>query len=101
MSPTVAGDVPAEFLEAVIADAADRAGVPTDRVHVIRAGSVQWRDGSLGCPEPGMMYMQMIVDGYRLEVEARGTTYDYRLDGQGHFVLCEQPGRQPPYSTNR
>jgi hypothetical protein len=93
--------VPAPYLEAVIADAARRAGVPADRVEVTRAQSVQWRDGSLGCPEPDMMYTQAIVDGYWVELEAAGSGFDYRLDGEGRFRLCQQPDRSPPYTTDR
>jgi hypothetical protein len=29
-----------------------------------------WNDGSLGCPEPGMMYTQALVNGYWLIIEA-------------------------------
>jgi hypothetical protein len=93
--------VPPEFMRAVIADAADRAGVPADRVEVLRAQPAQWRDGSLGCPAPGEMAIQMIVDGYWVELQASGRDFDYRLDGSGWFRLCQQPDRSPPYETDR
>jgi hypothetical protein len=89
------------MLERVIRDAAERARVPADRVDVTRAESVQWRDGSLGCPQPGMSYIQMIVDGYWVELVAGGRPYDYRLDGTGRFVLCEGPVKSPPFTIER
>lgn len=97
--PPVSGEVPSGYLDAVIADAAQRAGVSRSEVHVERDQSVQWSDGSLGCPEPGMAYTQAIVDGFWVELRAGGDHYDYRLDHRGNFRLCEQPLRKPPYGN--
>lgn len=94
-TPTT-GEVPAEYLDAVLADAADRAGVTASDVDVIRAQAKTWNDGSLGCPEPGHFYTQALVDGYWVEVMAGGTGYDYRLTGRGDFRLCTSPTLQPP-----
>ncbi|WP_163817247.1 hypothetical protein [Phytoactinopolyspora alkaliphila] len=94
--PPLTGEVPAGILDDVVADAADRAGTAPGDVVVVRAQAVQWPDGSLGCPEPGMMYTQAIVDGYWVELEAEGKTYDYRLNEQGTFRLCTTPGLEPP-----
>ena len=44
--------------------------------------------GGLGCPLPGMVYPQVVVDGYQVIVEADGRTYDYRGSGVGKFRLC-------------
>lgn len=95
------GGVPEPYLDAVLADAARRAGVGAGQVRVERAQPAQWPDGSLGCPEPGMQYIQMIVDGYWVELTAGGRAFDYRLDGQGNYRLCERPDRSPPYTTDR
>jgi hypothetical protein len=95
------GEVPEQYMEQVIADAARRTGVPSERIEVIRAEAVQWRDGSLGCPEPGQSYIQMIVDGYWVVLAAGGEQLDYRLDDRGTFRLCDQPSPQPPYSDDR
>ena len=90
-TPGVTGEVPDRFLDPVVADAAARAGVDESSVVVVTAAAVQWPDGSLGCPEPGVMYTQAVVDGSQIVVEAGGETYDYRLDGKGNFKLCESP----------
>jgi hypothetical protein len=85
----ITGEVPDEYLAPVLEDAAERAGLPVEELVVIRSEFVEWSDGSLGCPEPGMMYTQAIVPGYRVEVEAGDKVLDYRLDGAGRFRLCE------------
>lgn len=100
-TPTGTGAVPQQHLARVLADASERTGVPRDRLEVVRAQAVQWRDGSLGCPEPGMSYIQMIVDGFWVELVADGSRLDYRMDGRGNFRLCDRPARTPPYSTDR
>ena len=59
---------------------------------VISAEAVTFPDGSLGCPQPGMVYTQALVDGYKIVAEAGGKTYDYRGTGST-FRLCSRPRR--------
>jgi hypothetical protein len=92
VSPAASLDVAADVVDPVVADAAARAGVAPDQATVVSAEAMTWSDGSLGCPEPGMLYTQAIVDGYQVVVEAGGNRYDYRVTGPGAFRLCEQPG---------
>lgn len=91
----VTGEVPDEFLEPVIADAAELSGVDPADTRVVTAQEMMWPDGSLGCAEPGMMYTQAIVPGYWVIIEAGGDGYDYRLDDQGRFRLCTTPFTGP------
>ncbi len=88
------GEVPSDLLEAIIGDAAERAGVRPDEVEVVTAESVTWNDGSLGCPEPGMMYTQALVPGYRVVVEAGGQEMSFHASERGDFRFCENP--KPP-----
>ena len=50
---------------------------------------VEWPDANLGCPQPGMMYAQVITPGYKIVFEAGGIDYTYHTDMHGHVVLCE------------
>lgn len=86
--PPVTGEVPAALLDSILADLAGRLGVDVDEIEVIRGESVTWNDGSLGCPKPGMMYTQALVDGYWVVLRVGDDTFDYRA-GQSGFVLCE------------
>jgi hypothetical protein len=92
----VTGEVPAGILAAILADLAGRLGVSADEIQVVRGESVVWNDGSLGCPEPGMMYTQALVDGYWVVLEQGGQTYDYRATTRGYFRLCESPALGEP-----
>jgi len=56
--------VPQRILESILNEAATVANVPREKLAIVRAEAVVWNDGSLGCPEPGMMYTQALVNGY-------------------------------------
>jgi hypothetical protein len=91
----VTGEVPAEVMAAIVADAAERAEVAADAIEVVQAAAVTWSDGSLGCPEPGMTYTMALVDGYHVILDAGGEELDYRVMAQGGFRLCEDGGGRP------
>ncbi len=78
----------ASVTEAVLADAAARTGLPQADLEVLSAEAVTWPDGSLGCPQAGMMYTQALVPGYRVRVEAGGQVLDYHAGKSGRPVLC-------------
>ena len=83
--------LPTSITDPIVADAATRLGVDPSAVTIVDAHDETWSDGSLGCPQPGMMYTQALVDGYQVVVEANGTQLDYRGSGPGQFRICENP----------
>ena len=78
------------------ADLAARLSIPIDKVEVVEQQSVTWRDSSLGCPQPGMQYMQVLVEGMRLRLRANGQTYDYHSGGNRPPFLCENASKPLP-----
>ena len=87
----VIGEAPQALVDAILDDVVARTGVARDAIKVTRAQAMEWSDGSMGCPEPGMMYTQAIVEGFWVVVEVDARSYDYRAGRQGGFRLCEQP----------
>jgi len=83
------GEVPADLLAKIVADAAQRSGVNAASIVVQRGEAVEWNDSSLGCAKPGMAYMQMITPGYRVVLQAGQNGYDYRANTRGYFFVCE------------
>ncbi len=83
--------LPASITDPIVADAATRLGVDPSAVTIVEAKAETFPDGSLGCPEPGMMYTQALVDGYQVIVEANGTQLDYRGSAPGRFRICTNP----------
>jgi hypothetical protein len=98
-SPQPAAALPDPILAALRSDLAARTGLRADEVHVVSARAMRWNDGSMGCPQPGQSYVQSLVDGYHVILEAQGRQYDYRSNARGGFVLCEQPDADPGKST--
>jgi hypothetical protein len=84
--------VPPRVMDAAVSDAATRAGVDPTEVVVLTAEAVTFPNGGLGCPEPGMMYTDVLTPGYRVVVEAGGREYDYRAGARGGEIRwCENP----------
>lgn len=86
-------ETPDRILDAALAEAADRTGVAKDEIRVVTAEAVTWSDGSLGCPEPGMMYTQALVPGYRVVLEAGGEELHFHAGESGDVRYCEDPRR--------
>ena len=51
-----------------------------------------WPDGSMGCPKPGEVYIQVIVPGYRVIMSLDGNRYDYRVSDTGIVRFCGLAG---------
>ncbi len=51
--------------------------------------AAEWSSAALGCPKEGEAYVEMMVTGYRFQVEYEGATYDLRASSDGLMaVLC-------------
>jgi len=79
-------------------DLAARTGLPETQLTVVAAETVTWRDGSLGCPEPGMMYTQALVAGYLIRLEAGGKVYEYHGAAGGEPAYCPAERVRSPYA---
>lgn len=77
---------------AALADAARRTGIRITALSVQSAEAVTWRDGSLGCEQPGMAYSQALAPGFRIRIRAADTVFDYHAGRGGPPVFCP-PGR--------
>ncbi len=83
--------LPASIIDPIVADAAAGRGVDPSAVKLVTAETRTYGDSSLGCPRPGEMYTQALVDGYQVIVEVNGTQLDSRGSGLGRFRVCEIP----------
>ena len=82
---------------AAVADLAVRQGVDPGAITVVGEENVTWPDSSLGCPEPGMAYMQVLTDGVRLVLELDGTRYEYHAGGSRPVpFFCANPSPPAP-----
>lgn len=78
------------YVDQAIADLADRLGNDPSSITVVSAEAVIWPDGGLGCPEPGMAYTQVQVDGLLIRLSADANEYRYHTGGRVSTpFLCE------------
>jgi hypothetical protein len=91
-------ELPRELRRIVVADAARRFGVQESAVVLARAERVTWNDGALGCPQPGMSYIQALVPGYRVVARTADRELIYHTDESRHALACAQasPRTHPP-----
>jgi hypothetical protein len=71
-------------------DLATELDIKPEDIELVKVEGVEWRDSSLGCPQPGMMYAQVITPGYRLTLEANQQQFVYHTDSGQHVVRCEE-----------
>lgn len=87
-TPAPRNDLPQ--VEQARADLAARLDLPPDEIEVVAVEMVVWPDAGLGCPQPGMAYVQVPQDGYRIRLRAGGRLYAYHGGGNRGPFLCEQ-----------
>lgn len=81
-------DVPSQ-IDAALADLSERVGAS---VALTDLDAFEWRaerynDSSLGCPQPGQSYLQVITEGFQFVLGYQGNTYDYRVSSRNSAVL--------------
>lgn len=59
----------APLVAQALSDPATRTGTSANVWTVIGVESKQWPDASLGCPKPGVMYIQVVTPGYLITHE--------------------------------
>ena len=58
-------------------DDLERFGISPESVKIVDVEKVDWGDASLGNPEPGIMYAQIITPGFKMLLADDGSTYLY------------------------
>ena len=56
---------------------AEELGIPIATIEVDTVRAVEWRNSSIGCPQPDQAYAQVIIPGHKITL---------RVDGQFYFV---------------
>ena len=87
------------WVDAAIDDAARRTASRREQVTVESLASVTWPDGALGCPEPGRLYTQSLVPGYRLVLRVGEQRLLYHAGNRGTFTFCPAERATLPAAT--
>ena len=86
------------WIDQATVDLAQRTSLPVEGIELIAFELKEWSDSSLGCPQPGMMYAQVLQEGYLIRLQAGDQVYTYHC-GRGAPFLCEQ--KVPPVEITK
>ena len=62
--------------------------VGEDSFGLVSVSAVTFRDSSLGCPEPGMMYTPALQSGHKVMLRAKDRVYEVHV-AAGRGVVCD------------
>ena len=89
---------PGPETQEMIALAADllarKFNAPAGEIDLFSILSVEWSDRSLGCPQPGVGYQDVITPGYQISLEWEMSVYIFHTDTVDRVLLCHV---QPPH----
>jgi hypothetical protein len=92
MTPSIPAPLDPNLQKLVIMakeDLAQRLSLSVTEIKLIEIAEAEWSDSSLGCPQPGMDYLQVITPGYLILLESNGTQYEYHSNRDTYAVYCE------------
>lgn len=87
------GEAPEAVVSQVTQLLEQQFNVPAANITVESVEPMEWNDGALGCPKPGMMYTQAIVPGYKVTLTRGGQSYWYHTDLRVNVVPCPRDVR--------
>jgi hypothetical protein len=79
------------LVDRAVADLAERLTTDVDQIDVVEVRAMVWPDGSLGCPEPGVAYIQVQREGLLIRLRAGQRVYRYHSGAGRPPFLCEHP----------
>jgi len=71
-------------------DLARRKGISVEGIALKRIEGVDWPDASLGCPEEGKLYAQVVSPGYRLVLSDGTRNFEYHTDRRLRVIYCHR-----------
>ncbi|MBI4990936.1 hypothetical protein HZB96_02465 [Candidatus Gottesmanbacteria bacterium] len=75
------------YLDMAEADLANKLQIDKQTIKTVKAEARSWNDTSLGCPEKGKIYAQVITPGFVVELSANEKVYTYHA-GLDRVVNC-------------
>ena len=72
-------------------DLARRLNIEPAQVDLVEVREVVWRNGSLGCPQPGKFYTQALVPGLCIRLRGGEKIYHYHSGGNRPPFFCPNP----------
>jgi hypothetical protein len=77
-------------------DLAKRLSIRVTEITLIEATGVIWPDSSLGCPQKGRAYAQVLTPGYLILLEFMNYKYEYHAGKGPEVIYCINPTSPVP-----
>lgn len=92
-SPVVPSGSQAEQISDIARAALARElNIGIDQISVVQFEEKEWSDTSLGCPQPGFMYPQVITPGYFIALQVGEASYPVHSDNiPREMIVCTDP----------
>lgn len=91
-SPTLPANAGLQgLIDNAISDLAQRLSIPVTQIKLVEAAPVVWPDSSLGCPQEGMLYVQVLTPGYLIRLESGNQEFEYHANRGTYVIFCENP----------
>lgn len=84
-----------EAVELAVSALQQRTDLSREEIKFGGIQSVEWSDSSLGCPQPGMSYLQVITPGYRVILDVGARRHSVHV-GRQSAVVCDRAVRSVP-----
>lgn len=79
------------WVDEALTDLAERLTIDVTQIEVVAVKAMVWPDGSLGCPESGVAYIQVCREGLLIRLRVGKRVYQYHSGGGSPPFLCEHP----------
>lgn len=88
-APTAGETIPEEIETAARKLLAGELEVDEGDFQLVSSEGMGWSDASLGCPQEGVFYAQVLTSGYKLVFDLAGRSYAVHTNSDGsHTVVC-------------
>ena len=89
-TPSAGESVPGEIVTAARKLLADELDVDEGDFRLDSSEGMGWSDASLGCPQEGYAYAQVLTPGYKLVFDLADASHAVHTNSDGsHMVVCE------------
>ena len=83
-------------VDVAVQDLTERFDVAAGDITVVTVEEVTWRDASLGCPQKGMQYQQVLTAGTRIVLTDGDRTFNYHAGAGREPFYCARPDTPAP-----
>ena len=84
------------LIEQAKEDLAQRLSAPETEITVVDARGVVWSNSSLGCPQPGMVYADVLTPGFIILLNINDQEYEYHAGKSSDAFYCDNPTSPVP-----